>query len=122
MIACFKQHINLDKGIVQGLKLLQRVSLFNEGKGKLNKKLVKKPKTLKKSTKKTQKLSSSKQKLQKCKHIHTKTSKQKRGRPKKRACTKEEEEEDNKEQDDEPDATGGPLTQDIEPNEDIKEK
>jgi hypothetical protein len=50
MIACFKQHINLNEGIVQGLKLLQRVLLLlDEGKGKSNKKLVKKPKTSKRA-------------------------------------------------------------------------
>jgi hypothetical protein len=34
MIAYFKWHMNLDEGIVQGFKLLQRVlPLFDEGKG-----------------------------------------------------------------------------------------
>ncbi len=55
MIACFKRHMNLDEGIVQGIKLSQRVPpLFDEGKGKLNEKLVKKPKTPERATKKTQ--------------------------------------------------------------------
>jgi hypothetical protein len=46
MIACFKRHINLDKGIVRGLELLQRVlPPFDEGKGALNKMLVEEPKT-----------------------------------------------------------------------------
>jgi hypothetical protein len=123
MIVCFKRHMNLDEGIVQGLELSQRVPpLLDEGKGKLNEKLVEEPKTPERATKKMQRSPSPKQKLRKRKHVHTKTPKQKRGRPKKRACTEEEEKEDDKEHDDEPDATGGPLTQDVEPNEDIEEK
>jgi hypothetical protein len=54
MIACFKQHINLDKSIIKGLKLLQRVlSPFDEGKDVLNKMLVEKLKTSEKVIKKT---------------------------------------------------------------------
>jgi outer membrane biosynthesis protein TonB len=123
MIACFKQHMNLDEGIVQGLKLSQRVPPpLDEGKGESNEKPVEKPKTPERATKKMQRLPSPKQKLRKRKHVHTETPKQKRGRPKKRARTEEEEEEDDKEHDYEPDATGGSLTQDMEPNEDTKEK
>ncbi len=123
MIACFKRHINLDEGIVQGLELSQRVPPpLDEGKGKLNEKLVEEPKTPERATKKMQRSPSPKQKLRKRKHVHTETPKQKRGRPKKCACTEEEEEEDDKEHDDEPDTTGGPLTQDVEPNEDTEEK
>jgi hypothetical protein len=123
MIACFKWHMNLDEGIVQGLELSQRVPPpLNKGKGELNKKPVEELKTPKRATKKMQRSPSSKQKLRKHKHVHTETPKQKRNRPKKRARTEEEEEEDDKEHDDEPDAIGGPLTQDVEPNEDIEEK
>ncbi len=54
MIACFKQHMNLNKGIIKGFKLSQRVPPpFNEGKGVLNKIPVKKPKTPERVTKKT---------------------------------------------------------------------
>jgi hypothetical protein len=64
IIACFKRHMNLNEGIVQGLELSQRVlPLFDEGKGKSNEKPVEKPKTLKRATKKTQRLPSLKQKL-----------------------------------------------------------
>jgi hypothetical protein len=53
MIACFKQHMNLDEGIVRGLKLLQRVlPPFDEGKGASNEMLVEKLKTSKRVTKK----------------------------------------------------------------------
>ncbi len=115
--------MNLDEGIVQGLKLSQRVPPpLDEGKGESNEKPVEKPKTPERATKKMQRLPSPKQKLRKRKHVHTETPKQKRGRPKKRARTEEEEEEDDKEHDYEPDATGGSLTQDMEPNEDTKEK
>jgi hypothetical protein len=115
--------MNLDEGIVQGLELSQRVPpLLDEGKGKSNEKPVEEPKTPERATKKMQRSPSPKQKLRKCKHVHTKTPKQKRGRPKKRAHTEEEEEEDDKEHDDEPDATGGLLMQDVEPNEDTEEK
>jgi hypothetical protein len=112
MIACFKQHMNLDEGIVRGLKLSQRVPPpFDKGKGASNKMPVEEPKTSEKVTKKTQKSPSFKQKLHKCKHIHTETSKQKRGRSKKRThIKKEEEEDDDKKCDDEPDATRGSLT------------
>jgi hypothetical protein len=113
MIACFKWHMNLDEGIVQGLELSQRVPPpLDEGKGKSNEKPVEEPKTSERAIKK----------MRKRKHVHTETPKQKRGRPKKRARTEEEEEEDDKKHDNEPDATGGPLTQDVEPNEDTKEK
>jgi hypothetical protein len=105
MIACFKWHMNLDKSIVRGLKLSQRVlPPFDKGKYALNKMLVEEPKTSERVTKKMQRSPSSKQKLCKCKHVHTETLKQKKGRPKKRAYTKEEEEEDDdKERDNESD-------------------
>ncbi len=64
MIACFKRHMNLDEGIVQGLKLSQRVPPpFDEGKGELNKKLVEELKTPERAIKKTQRSPSPKQKL-----------------------------------------------------------
>jgi hypothetical protein len=123
MIACFKRHINLDEGIVQGLKLSQRVPPpLDERKGKSNEKPVEEPKTPERATKKMQRSPSPKQKLQKHKHVYTKTPKQKRDRPKKRARTEEEEEEDDKEHDNKPDATGGPLMQDMKPNKDTEEK
>jgi hypothetical protein len=53
MIACFKRHINLDKSIIRGLKLLQRVPpSFDEGKSVSNEMSVEEPKTLKRVTKK----------------------------------------------------------------------
>jgi hypothetical protein len=76
MIACFKWHINLDKGIIRGFELLQRVPPpFDEGKGASNEMPVEEPKTSERVIKKTQKSSSLKQKLYKCKHVHTKTLK-----------------------------------------------